>query len=53
MGLVHGVCIIVAELLDDLLDFLLVSLENSVTDNLLEPSVDRQQSVWVLSSAER
>lgn len=42
MGLVHGVCIIVAELFDDLLYFLLLSLENSVTDNFLEPGVNER-----------
>lgn len=41
MGLVHGVCIVVAELFNDLLYFLLLSLENSVTDNFLEPGANR------------
>lgn len=39
MGLVYGVCIVVAELFNDFLYFLLLSLENSVTDNFLEPGV--------------
>lgn len=41
MGLVHGVCIVVAELFNDLLYFLLLSLENSITDDFLESGVNK------------
>lgn len=42
MGLVHGVRIVVAELFNDFLYFLLLPLENSVADNFLKPSVNKE-----------
>jgi hypothetical protein len=42
MGLVHGVRVVVAELFNDFLYFLLLSSENSIADNFLKPSANEQ-----------
>lgn len=41
----HGVCIVMAKLLNDLLDFLLFALKNGVADDLLKPRIP-QRSVY-------
>lgn len=46
----HGIGIVVTELFNDLVDFLLISLENSVTNNFLESGISQQRSVCILSS---
>lgn len=42
----HGVCIVMAKLLDDFFDLLLLALEDGIADDFLEPEKKPQRSVY-------
>lgn len=48
MWLMHGVCIVVAKLFHNPLDPFLISVEDSIAHNFLEPS-----QVWMSASGQR